>query len=154
MIARLVLMFSLMCTAAFAVQPDEMLSDPVLESRAQALDHKIRCVKCQSEAIASSNAAWAKTARIIVRERLSAGDTDDEVVAYFVARYGEYVRMSPRFGGATLWLWLLAPIVFVLGTVIAVSAMRRKTAPPQANTLSAEEQARLKALTAPPDAQV
>jgi len=87
---------------------------------------------------------------VIVRERLVAGDSDAEVIAYFVDRYGDYVRMSPRFGGATLWLWLLAPIVFVIGVLIAVGTMRRKAAP-TSGALTSDEQERLKALTSPID---
>jgi len=138
--------------AAAAVEPSEMLSDPVLEARAQVLDEQLRCVKCQSESIASSNADWARTARVLVRERLVAGDSDEEVIAWFVARYGDYVRMEPPFRGATLWLWLAVPIVFVLGAlVVARVVMPRRM--PAVNSggagpkLSAQEEARVAALT-------
>jgi cytochrome c-type biogenesis protein CcmH len=143
---RILLIWMCLSVSAFAVEPDEMLADPVLEARAQALDEQIRCVKCQSESIASSNAAWAKTARIIVRERLSAGESDADVVAYFVERYGEHVRMQPKFGGATLLLWLSGPFLLLAGVGIAATTLRSRRA--QATTLSADEQAELDALLA------
>ena len=130
--------------AAMAVEPDEMLADPALEARAQALDVQLRCVKCQSESIASSNAPWAKTARIIVRERLVAGDSDQEVIGYFVERYGDYVRMNPRFGGTTLLLWLVGPIVLLLGGIVGWRTIRAKKSATE--PLSAAEQKRLQAL--------
>ncbi|MEM6342146.1 MAG: cytochrome c-type biogenesis protein, partial [Pseudomonadota bacterium] len=85
----------LLAGAALALDPSEMLDDPQLEARARALDHDIRCVVCQSEALASSNAEWAREARGIIRERILAGDSDAEVRAFFVERYGEFVLMTP-----------------------------------------------------------
>ena len=141
---RALLFLIFLANSAFAVEPDEMLADPVLEARAQALDDQIRCVKCQSEAISSSNAEWAKTARVMVRERISAGDSDEEVIEWFVSRYGEYVRMSPQFSGSTMLLWLLAPVLLIGGILIALRTLGNKRA--QADPLTGEETDRLSAL--------
>lgn len=131
---------------AHAVQPDEMLSDPVLEARAQALDREIRCVLCRSESIASSNAAWASDARIIVRELLSGGASDAEVKDFFVARYGEFVMMRPRISGVNIALWLAGPLILLI--VLAVLMLRRRRLTPEAAApLSAEERAALHRLT-------
>ena len=122
--ALLVLLVFLWPLAAGAVQPDEMLSDPVLEERAQALDHQLRCVLCRSESIASSNADWAADARVIVRELLTDGNTDQQVLDFFVARYGDFVLMTPPVSGVNIALWLAAPILFLL--VLLFMAMRFK----------------------------
>jgi len=122
--ALLVLLVFLWPLAAGAVQPDEMLSDPVLEQRAQALDHQLRCVLCRSESIASSNADWAADARVIVRELLTDGNTDQQVLDFFVARYGDFVLMTPPVSGVNVALWLAAPVLFLL--VLLFMAMRFK----------------------------
>ena len=96
---RLAVILCLLAAPVLAVEPSEMLRDPVLETRAQALDHELRCVKCQSEAIASSSAAWAADARVLVRELIAEGKSDAEVMDFFVDRYGEYVRMRPAARG-------------------------------------------------------
>lgn len=113
---------------AEAVEPGEMLDDPALEARAQALDDDLRCVKCRSESIASSNAEWASDARVKVRELLSEGATDAEVRDFFVARYGEYVLMTPTRHGANWILWGAGPLMLVLGGGIAAFYLRRRTA--------------------------
>lgn len=127
----------------WAVNPSEMLDDPVLEARAQALDHEIRCVKCQSEAIASSNAPWASDARILVRELIAEGRSDAEVMEFFVARYGDYVRMRPRASGSGLLLWIAGPLMLLGGIGVAFHAARQRRATPEAARLSPSEQARL-----------
>jgi cytochrome c-type biogenesis protein CcmH len=127
-----------------ALDPGEMLDDPALEARARALDHEIRCVQCQSEAVASSNAAWAQDARRAIRERILAGDTDAQVKTFFVARYGEYVLMDPPKTGSTLLLWL-APLGLALlaaGTALTYLKGRSTATGPQA--LSDAEEKRLK----------
>lgn len=144
---RLLLIFVLLASPVWAVNPSEMLDDPVLEKRAQALDLELRCVKCQSEAIASSNAAWAEDARILVRELLTDGFTDDEVLEFFVARYGEFVLMTPKSDGSNMLLWLAGPLMLLGGLGIGVTYLRRRNtariAEPTAEELSDEEKARL-----------
>lgn len=131
----------LAATPLAAVEPDEMLNDPVLEERAQALDDALRCVQCQSESIASSGATWARDARLQVRALLDGGATDAEVKAYFVERFGEYVLMEPDTSGANLILWLAAPVLLVAGLGVAATAYRRRT--PGDDALSNDEEARI-----------
>ncbi|MBO6757696.1 MAG: cytochrome c-type biogenesis protein CcmH [Roseibium sp.] len=135
--------------SAFAVTPDEVLDDPALETRARALSANLRCMVCQNESIDESNAPLAKDLRLLVRERLVAGDTDAQVLDYLVGRYGEFVLLKPRFAAHTLFLWAAPPLALLAGIVgIAIVLRRRKSelntvsAPP----LSADEQARLDAL--------
>lgn len=132
----------LMVTPVWAVQPDEMLADPALEARARAISHDIRCPVCQGETIDDSNAPIARDLRIIIRERLVAGDTDAEVVDYIVARYGEGVLFNPPAKGVNLVLWLAGPALLLAGVAVAVTAGRRRMAPEV--SLTAEEEARLK----------
>lgn len=132
----------LLATPAPAVQPDEMLADPVLEARARAISREIRCPVCQGESIDDSNAPISRDLRIIIRERLVAGDTDREVVDYIVARYGEFVLFNPRPEGSNLILWLAGPVLFLAGVGVAVAAARRRKAPEA--TLSEAEEARLR----------
>jgi cytochrome c-type biogenesis protein CcmH len=113
---------------AFAVNPDEMLADPALEARARAISATLRCLVCQNESIDDSNADLARELRLIVRERLVAGDTDEEVLQYLVDRYGEYVLLKPVFASHTLVLWAAAPLVLVIGGIAIVIAARRKRA--------------------------
>lgn len=143
---RALLTMVLCCIAslALALDPGEMLDDPALEARARGLDHEIRCVQCQSEAVASSNAAWAQDARKIIRERILAGDTDAEVKTFFVERYGEFVLMDPPKTGSTLLLWFAAPVMGLLGVLVGFGFLRgRSTAKGPDDALSGEEAARL-----------
>lgn len=129
-----------------AVQPDEILADPALEARARAISGGLRCLVCRNESIDDSNAEFARDMRLLVRERLLEGETDAEVVAFVVARYGEYVLLRPTTGGANLILWLAGPAMLVLGAGIAVAYLRRRSlapAPSEAR-LSADEEAQLK----------
>jgi cytochrome c-type biogenesis protein CcmH len=132
---------------ALAVQPDEVLDDPALEARAREISRGLRCLVCRNEAIDESNADLARDMRLLVRERLVEGDSDEEVVTFIVDRYGEYVLLRPTLTGSNIALWLAAPAMLVLGGGIAVVYLRRRTAraEPEAQ-LSAEEQARLKEL--------
>ncbi|MFD1156752.1 cytochrome c-type biogenesis protein [Roseovarius aestuarii] len=141
----LILCLCLYTLPALAVEPDEMLADPVLEARAQVLDEKIRCVKCRSEVIASSNADWASDARVVVRELIADGKTDDEVLDFFVARYGEYVLMTPQTSGSNVLLWLAGPLMLMVGGWLAVIYLRRRAGadPDTELVLSEAEQARL-----------
>jgi cytochrome c-type biogenesis protein CcmH len=141
-ILALFLAVSLMVGPAWAVQPDEMLDDPVLESRAREISRDIRCPVCQGETIDDSNAPISRDLRLIIRERLVAGDTDEEVVDYIVNRFGEGVLFNPPAEGANLILWLAGPALLLAGIGVALTAARRR-AQPEAS-LSAEEEARVK----------
>ncbi|MBF9033419.1 cytochrome C biogenesis protein CcdA [Rhodobacterales bacterium HKCCE2091] len=134
---------------AFAVQPDEVLDDPELETRAREISRGLRCPVCQNETIDESNADLARDLRLLVRERLLAGDSDDEVVAYVVDRYGEFVLLMPRASGAN-WVPILAPVVLVLvGGGVAAAFVRRQSRQPAAPDpgLTEEERARIAELT-------
>lgn len=134
-----------LATPALAVQPDEVLSDPALEARAREISQVLRCPVCQAENIDDSNADLARDLRLLVRERLVAGDSDQQVVDFIVARYGEYVLFRPDASGANLILWLAGPAMLALGLGLAVAYLRRRrdTAEPAAPALTAEEQKRL-----------
>lgn len=132
---------------ALAVQPDEILDDPALEARARELSEGLRCLVCRNENIDESNADLARDLRLAVRERLVAGDSDAEVVAYLVDRYGEYVLLRPRADGANLILWLSGPAMLLAGIGVAAVALgRRRASAPAEAELTAEERARLEAL--------
>lgn len=135
--------------AVFAVEPDEILSDPVMEDRARDISKQLRCVVCQNQDIDSSNAGVARDLRLLVRERLVAGDTNAEVIAYVRARYGDYVLMSPPLNGATVALWA-APFVLVVLSVGAFVIVVRRRPTQQALDLNEAEQAELNALLTPP----
>ena len=98
---------------AFAVQPDEMLADPALEARARAISKEVRCLVCRNESIDDSNASLARDLRLLVRERLTAGDSDAEVLDYLVERYGEFVLLKPKFSAANAARWLAGPAAFL-----------------------------------------
>ena len=127
---------------ALAVQPDEVLDDPALEARARALSTGLRCVVCRNESIDESNAELARDMRLLVRERLVAGDTDAQVVQYLVERYGEFILLRPRRDGVNLILWVSAPLMLIGALGIAGMALRRRGAPEK--PLSPEEEARLR----------
>ncbi len=118
----------LMAAPAFAVLPDEILADPALEARARAISAQLRCLVCQNESIDDSNADLAREIRLLVRERLVAGDTDDEAIQYLVDRYGEFVLLKPVFAPHTLILWTAAPIILLVGGIAIALAARRKRA--------------------------
>jgi cytochrome c-type biogenesis protein CcmH len=143
---RAVLLAIVLAFPAWAMDPSEMLSDPALEERARAIDHALRCVVCQSESVASSNANWAEDARRTVRELITAGSSDEEIFDFFVARYGEFVLMSPRTSGSNWLLWAAGPIMLLLAGIIGFLYLRgRESAPaPQEEALSPEEAARLR----------
>ena len=130
--------------SAFAVAPDEMLPNPALETRARSISEGLRCMVCQNQSIDESDADLARDLRLLVRERLTAGDTDAQVIDYVVSRYGEFVLLKPRLNAHTLLLWG-APLALLLAGVLALFASarsRRKESP----SLSAEEKARLDAI--------
>ncbi len=133
-----------------AVEPSEMLDDPKLEARARELSKNLRCLVCQNESIDESNADLAKDLRILLRERLKAGDTDEEAVQYLVDRYGEYVLLKPRFALHTLVLWIGPFLVLLIGAYALWRARRKVATAPAAKKveadLSEEERKRLEEL--------
>jgi cytochrome c-type biogenesis protein CcmH len=139
---RFILALALLASPAFAVQPDEILADPALEARAREISRDIRCPVCQGESIDDSSAPISRDLRIIIRERLVAGDSDREVVDYIVARYGEFVLFNPRAEGSNLILWLAGPALFLAAIGIAVAAQRRRVVPDA--RLTEAEEARLR----------
>ena len=143
---RWVLLWLVIASAAWAVEPDEVLDDPVLEQRARELSKGLRCLVCRNESIDESHADLARDLRILVRERITAGDTNEEAVDFIVARYGEYVLLNPRATGSNLILWIAGPALFLLALAIAAGylARRRPGAAPEA--LSDAESARLREL--------
>ncbi|QBY00299.1 cytochrome c-type biogenesis protein CcmH [Rhodophyticola sp. CCM32] len=145
MIRALVLLLALILPlAAGAVQPDEILDDPVLEARARSISAGLRCPVCRNESIDDSHADLARDLRLLVRERLVAGDTDAQVTRFIVERYGEYVLLNPPARGSTWILWLAGPGLLLLGLGLVVSYLRRRARAPEAETgLNAEEAARL-----------
>lgn len=137
-----ILALFLTVTPVWAVQPDEILADPGLEARARAISHDIRCPVCQGETIDDSNAPIARDLRLIVRERLVAGDSDAAVVDFIVARYGEGVLFNPPAKGVNLLLWFAGPALLLVGIAVALMAGRRRVVPEV--TLSADDEARVR----------
>ncbi len=135
----------LLSGAALAVSPDELLDDPVLEQRARDISAGLRCLVCQNQSIDDSDADLAKDLRVLVRERLVAGDSDEAVRQYLVDRYGEYVLLNPRLNEHTLLLWIAAPLLLGVGLIVLVIVGRRPAPVPQTE-LSTEERAALDAL--------
>lgn len=130
---------------AQAVEPDEILSDPVLEGRARELSKDLRCLVCRNENIDESNAELARDLRVLVRERLVAGDSDGEVIDFVVARYGEYVLLRPTTAGANWMLWAAGPLMLLVALGVGFGFLRGRSRASQDEDqgLSAEEQARL-----------
>jgi cytochrome c-type biogenesis protein CcmH len=137
----LVLLLLALSSIARAVEPDEMLADPALEARARALTQELRCVVCQNQSVDDSDAPLAHDVRVLVRERIKAGDTDDAARAFIVARYGKYVLLRPPLEGDTLILWFAPFAVVALGALAAWAYMRGLARqPPGATPLSAIEE--------------
>ena len=143
---RLVLILCLLASPLWAVQPDEILDDPALEERAREISSGLRCLVCRNESIDDSNADLARDLRLLVRERLVAGDSDEEVIDFIVDRYGEYVLLNPVASGSNLVLWLAGPAMLLLGGLLATVYIRgRSGAKPEGEAgLSAAEEARLR----------
>ena len=136
--------------AARAVTPDEMLKDPALEARARELSQELRCLVCQNQDIDDSAAPLAHDLRVLVRERLKAGDSDQQVLNFLVARYGEFVLLKPRFELHTLLLWGLPPLALIGGTIgMFVAMRRRKSHEVESPALSPAEERRLATLVDP-----
>lgn len=151
LLACLALTFMMVLPAA-AIAPDEILDDPALETRARGLSANLRCMVCQNQSIDDSDAPLAKDLRLLVRERLVAGDSDAQVIDYLVGRYGEYVLLKPRFAWHTLFLWAAGPLALVCGLAAIFLAIRRRSgaggvaAAAGAGGLTDEEKTRLNAL--------
>ena len=136
--------------AAMAVRPDEMLKDPALEARARHISEELRCMVCQNQSIDDSEAPLAHDLRVLVRQRLEAGDSNKQVLDFLVARYGDFVLLRPPFKLDTLLLWGLPPFALAAGLVgLLLMARRRRTVPLQPEALSAEEQAKVATLVEP-----
>lgn len=132
---------------ALAVQPDEMLKDPKLEARARELSRELRCMVCQNQSIDESEAPLARDLRLLVRERLTKGDTDKQVLDFLVARYGEFVLLKPPLESRTIILWALPPVALLAGAIaLFLAVCRRRPGQPEPATLSIEEQRRLSTL--------
>ena len=140
-------------SAAYAVQPDEIMSDPAKELRARDLSRELRCMVCQNQSIDDSDAPLARDLRLLVRERIAAGDSDAQVLDFLVARYGEFVLLKPRLAPHTYLLWLLPPLALAGGGFALWMHNRRRTRSATAEDLlsrqlTAEEEARLEQLIA------
>ena len=151
--ALFVLWVALGSPVAYAVQPDEIMADPASELRARNLSRELRCMVCQNQSIDDSEAPLARDLRLLVRERIAAGDSDQQVLDFLVARYGEFVLLKPRLEPRTWLLWLLSPLVLGGGGLALWFQGRRRSrsaaaADHQAVKLTAEEQARLERLIA------
>jgi len=133
-------------TPALAVQPDEILKDPALERRAREISAGLRCLVCQNQSIDDSDAPLAKDLRVLVRERLTAGESDDAVRDFVVRRYGELVLLKPTFGQHTALLWLGPALVLLTSATGIAFALRRRRAGQAVRALSAEERASLDAI--------
>jgi cytochrome c-type biogenesis protein CcmH len=144
--ALTLLLLVLIAFPALAVEPSEMLPDPALEARAREIGQSLRCVVCQNQSIDDSAAEVAHDMRRAVRERLSAGDSNDQVFAYMVARYGDYVLLKPPFKAGTLVLWLGAPALLLIAAGVLLLAARRRRAPVAPSPLSDDERRRLESL--------
>jgi cytochrome c-type biogenesis protein CcmH len=144
--------FACLANLACAVQPDEIMADPAKESRARDLSRELRCMVCQNQSIDDSEAPLARDLRLLVRERIAAGDSDAQVMDFLVARYGEFVLLKPRFESHTLLLWLLPPFALLGGGLALWMHNRRRTKAAAADDptfrLSADEEARLERLMA------
>jgi len=134
-------------SSSLAVQPEEMLRDPKLEARARELSRELRCMVCQNQSIDESEAPLARDLRLLVRERLSKGDTDQQVLDFLVARYGEFVLLKPPLESKTIILWALPPVALLAGAISLFFAVRRRrTVQLEPATLSIEERRRLSTL--------
>lgn len=135
--------FVLAAFPALAVNPDEVLSDPALEARARALSAQLRCMVCQNQSIDNSNAELARDLRLLVRERLKNGDSDEAVIDYVVSRYGEFVLLNPRLRGETLLLWGAPLVLFLAGATAMLLFVRKRGGKPTGTPLSDTEKAEL-----------
>ncbi|HEX9169404.1 MAG TPA: cytochrome c-type biogenesis protein, partial [Roseiarcus sp.] len=131
--------------SALAVQPNEVMKDSALETRARSLSEELRCLVCQNQSIDDSDAPLARDIRILIRERIASGESNDAVRAYLVSRYGDFILLKPPFKPETILLWLSPALV--LGSAVAAALYARRRAPRSTPALSAEVEARLASLT-------
>ena len=141
----LAFLFALLTAPSFAVQPDELMKDPALEARARALSAGLRCMVCQNQSIDDSDAPLARDIRILIRQRIAEGESNEAVRTYLVSRYGDFILLKPPFKPETWLLWLSPPLTLSAGLAAVLLARRR--APAATPALSAEEEAQLAALT-------
>ena len=148
LLAALIIALTLPVLPVLAVQPDEVLDDPVLEERARELSKGLRCLVCQNESIDESNADLARELRILVRDRLTEGDSDEEAMDFIVARYGEYVLLRPTVTGANWLLWAAGPLMLLLALGLGANYLRTRAAAPEPDIegLSDAEKRRLSEL--------
>jgi cytochrome c-type biogenesis protein CcmH len=151
-LAAIALLFAAITSgSSLAVQPDEMLKDQNLEARARELSRELRCMVCQNQSIDDSEAPLARDLRLLVRERLTKGDTDQQVLDFLVARYGEFVLLKPPIEGRTIILWTLPPLALLAGAIgLFFAGRRRRLGQLEPATLSNEEQRRLSTLVDKP----
>lgn len=142
MIMRFLLILLLLASPSYAVEPDEILANPIAEERAREISKNLRCLVCRNENIDSSDAGIAKDLRLLVRERIVAGDSNEQVVDFIVDRYGEFVLLKPRFSALNLLLWLAGPLLLLLGGVIGFRFIQSKSIEVE-NDLSESESKRL-----------
>ena len=142
---RWLLILVILCAPAYAVEPDEILADPVLEARARDISQGLRCLVCQNESIDESEASLARDLRLLVRERLVAGDSNDDAVSFIVARYGEFVLLQPTLSGSNLILWGAGPGMALIAFAFAGLYLRRRARATDHShgALSDEEKAQL-----------
>jgi cytochrome c-type biogenesis protein CcmH len=139
--ALLIVAFALVAASAAAVQPDEIMKDPTLEARARTLSAELRCMVCQNQSIDDSDAPLARDIRLLIRDRIGQGESNDAVRAFLVSRYGNFILLKPPLEPATLLLWASGPLTLALGALgIFLAARHRAGSPP---ALSADEEARL-----------
>lgn len=138
-----ILALALLASPAWAVQPDEVLDDPALETRARDLSAGLRCPVCRNESIDESNADISRDLRLLLRERLVAGDTDAQALQFLVDRYGEYILLNPKVEGANILLWLAAPIMLIFAGGVAFVTVRGRSTSATPDTLTDDEQKRL-----------
>jgi cytochrome c-type biogenesis protein CcmH len=149
MVAAMCFLMTVGLSSAHAVQPDEIMSDPAKEARARDLSRELRCMVCQNQSIDDSEAPLARDLRLLVRERIAAGDSNSQVIDFLVARYGEFVLLRPRFERQTLLLWLVPPLVLVAGGLtLWMQSRRRPKAGAGPAPLTVDEEARLRQLMA------
>jgi cytochrome c-type biogenesis protein CcmH len=148
-LAALIVLLTSLALPAFAVTPDEILKDPALEGRARQISQGLRCMVCQNQSIDDSDAPLAHDLRVLVRQRLEAGDSDKQVLEFIVSRYGDFVLLKPPVKFDTLLLWGLPPAALIAGIIALIVAARRRTADLQPVALSLAEQKRVANLVEP-----
>ena len=145
LLSALVFAAALVATPAFAVQPDEMLADPALEARARAVGEQLRCLVCRNQSIEDSEADLAHDLRLLVRRRIAAGDSNQQVIAYIRSRYGDFVLLRPPLETGTILLWGGPALLLALGA-LALARFYRRHDPPAPPLLDADERRRLAAM--------